>query len=162
MCTLKLISAEERLKGSVIDVVLIPQVMQEREESDGGESEASDRTLGYELDSLDEEAPSPQLPSANNVFDHDGDMEDLRASLSPGPVFEDTDDSESRAIQGLEAGSSKTATAHALVRLNASSVLPSDSIRPLIYNDIASDASDPDYGGSPIRRCAFSCRSKTL
>jgi hypothetical protein len=160
MCTLKLISAEERLKGSVIDVVLIPQVMQEREESSGEESEASDRTLGYELDSLDEEAPSPQLPSANNVFD--GDMEDLRASLSPGPVLEDSDDSESRVMQGLEAGSSKTAKAHALVRLNSSSVLPSDSTRPLIYNDIASDASDPDYGGSPIRRCAFSCRSKTL
>ena len=106
----------DRLKGSVIDVVLIPQVVQEREESSGEESEASDRTLGY--DSLDEEAPSPQLPSANNVFD--GDMEDLRASLSPGPVFEDSDDSESRAIPGLEAGSSKTATAHALVRLNAS------------------------------------------
>ena len=56
------------MKLGVIDVALIPQVMQEgkestgdesdatlreREESSRDESEASDRTLGYELDSLD-------------------------------------------------------------------------------------------------------------
>ena len=35
--------------------------------------------------------------SDSNVF-----MEDLRATLSLGPVFEGSDDSESRAIQGLE------------------------------------------------------------
>jgi len=55
-----------RLKGCVIDVILIPQVMQGGEESSGDdasermrgessgdESEASDRTFRYELDSLD-------------------------------------------------------------------------------------------------------------
>ena len=94
---------------------------------------------------------------------HAGIIHFFRSSLIHAAKNDGSEFVESRAtIQGLEAGSSKTATAHALVRLNSSSVLPSDSTRPLIYNDIASDASDPDYGGSPIRRCAFSCRSKTL